>query len=123
MPPLLPTRHVFSVASLTSPLPTPSQRSQSQTPSQQSQSRMPRGSNIPRLTWTPLMERALLESLVAEGKRGQRSDNGYKKTAWETVRSELQHVAGPAKIVNTASCKIKLDSFKKDFREYVQLVS
>ena len=69
------------------------------------------------------MEIALATSLLEAGdERGQRSDNSWKKQAWEQAKIDVQAVAG-ASIVTVPSLKNKVDAWKKNWKVWEHLIS
>jgi hypothetical protein len=70
-----------------------------------------------------MMEEALVAALVTAVDRGHRADSGYKKEAWEYAKTEVQRVAGPAKLVTASHCKNKHDNLKKDWKVWVELTN
>ena len=68
------------------------------------------------------MEAALAESLIHASNCGQRSDNSWKKSAWEQAKIRVQAVPGPS-IVTIPGLKHKVDAWKKDWKIWDHLTS
>ena len=86
----------------------------SQTDSQSSQSFI-------KLVWTSEMETTLVEELVEQTRLGKRSDQGWKREAWEAVRTKIQSVyTGPIHIT-IDQVKNKENIYYARYKEFVFL--
>ncbi|KAF1839110.1 hypothetical protein BDW02DRAFT_644209 [Decorospora gaudefroyi] len=82
----------------------------------------PSNTKSPRLRWTDDMEDALVAALLHQMHLGNRSESGYKKSAWQYVCEKVQSVA-PQQSITVDKCKNKTDSFKKDWKIWTDLMS
>lgn len=76
---------------------------------------------MPKLSWTTVMERALLQTLVDQVRSGKRAESGFKKEAWAASLEQVQLVAQHPDLVTLKKSKDKVDNLKAKWNMWVKL--
>lgn len=76
---------------------------------------------IPQLSWTIVMERALLQTLVDQVRSGKRAESGFKKEAWVASLEQVQLVAQHPDLMTLKKSKDKVDNLKAKGNIWVKL--
>ncbi|KAH8799098.1 hypothetical protein F5884DRAFT_758581 [Xylogone sp. PMI_703] len=73
------------------------------------------------LLWTPEMETALLEELLSQSRMEKRSDQGWKREAWEAVRHRVQMMYTGPLTITIDQVKNKETSYRSKYKEFTFL--
>lgn len=76
---------------------------------------------MPKLSWTTMMERTLLQTLVDLVRSSKQAESGFKKEAWVACLEQVKLVAQYPDLVTLKKSKDKQDNLKAKWNIWVKL--
>ena len=74
-----------------------------------------------KLTWTTVMERKLVSTMVDQVRSGKRAENGFKKEAWVSSVDQVKLATKFPDLVTMKKIKDKLDNLKGKWNMWLKL--